>query len=406
MANYLSEEEFEDARSSDHATFSSNFTYSSSDSSDCTTKNDLGMPLHGTLVTNNCDWYIIPILSQSAPAIEFWGKEQILVDPDKLASISKPIDVFKLMISDDILYLLVIETNRYAHEHSTNFIETNRIEMVKFMALVDYMGIVALPEISLYWSRKPLYNLNLPRSIMSRDRFLVLLRYSHVSDNNDANQGRLAKIKPLLDIVLDNFQDLLEPGERIVVDESLVPFRGRLVFRQYIPGKKHKYGIELFKLCTPDGYTLRIIIYAGKNSCPIIKTTENVNLSGQYVVALTQPYLNQGRKVYIDNWYTLIPLAQELLRHSTIYTGTIRSNRKGLPSVETNSKLKTGEVIGLENQYGVQIVKWRSKRDVQTISTDSSHSDILQDTGKLDRTGNPVLKPKSVIDYNKSKQGI
>ena len=55
MANYLSEEEFEDASSSDHATFSSDFTYSSSDSSDCTTKNDLGMPLHGTLVTNNCD---------------------------------------------------------------------------------------------------------------------------------------------------------------------------------------------------------------------------------------------------------------------------------------------------------------------------------------------------------------
>ena len=93
------------------------------------------------------------------------------------------------MISDDILDLLVIETNRYAHEHSANFIETNRIEMIKIMALVDYMGIVALPEISLYWSRKHLYNLNLPRSIMSRDRFLVLLRYFHVSDNNEANQA-------------------------------------------------------------------------------------------------------------------------------------------------------------------------------------------------------------------------
>ena len=86
---------------------------------------------------------------------------------------------------------------------------------------------------------------------MSRDRFLVSLRYFHVSDNNEANQGRLAKIKPLLDILLDNFQGVLEPGERIVVDESLVPFRGRLVFRQCIPGKKHKYGIKLFKLCTP-----------------------------------------------------------------------------------------------------------------------------------------------------------
>ena len=95
-----------------------------------------------------------------------------------------------------------------------------------------------------------------------------------MSDNNDeTNKGRLDKIRPLLDLLLDNFQGVLEPGENIVVDESLVAYRGRLAFKQYIPGKKHKYGIKLFKLCTPDGYTLKIIVYTGKNSCPIVKNS-------------------------------------------------------------------------------------------------------------------------------------
>ena len=61
------------------------------------------------------------------------------------------------MVSDDILDILVTETNRYGGEMNQNFIETNRIELVKFLALVDYMGIGELPEISLYWSKNPLY---------------------------------------------------------------------------------------------------------------------------------------------------------------------------------------------------------------------------------------------------------
>jgi hypothetical protein len=47
----------------------------------------------------------------------------------------------------------------------------------------------------------------------------------------------------------------------LVIDESMVPFRGRLHFRQYIPNKTHKYGIKLYKLCTTDGYTCNISVY-------------------------------------------------------------------------------------------------------------------------------------------------
>lgn len=30
----------------------------------------------------------------------------------------------------------------------------------------------------------------------------------------------------------------------MAVDETMVPLRGRLEFKQYIPGKAHKYGIK------------------------------------------------------------------------------------------------------------------------------------------------------------------
>ena len=51
-------------------------------------------------------------------------------------------------------------------------------------------------------------------------------------------------------------------------------------------------------------------------------------------------------------------------------------------------------------------MKWHDKRDVLTISTDPTHSEKLIPTGKYLRNGNPILKPKSVIDYNHNKQGV
>jgi hypothetical protein len=60
-----------------------------------------------------------------------------------------------------------------------------------------------------------------------------------------------------------NFQNVMEPDEDLAVDEILVTFRGRLGFKQYIPGKSHKYGVKLFKLCGTNGYTYNVQIYAG-----------------------------------------------------------------------------------------------------------------------------------------------
>ena len=60
----------------------------------------------------------------------------------------------------------------------------------------------------------------------------------HFSDNETSESSdRLAKIQPLIDMLQKNFQSLFHPEEDVVIDETLVPWRGRLTFRQYIPNK-------------------------------------------------------------------------------------------------------------------------------------------------------------------------
>ena len=75
--------------------------------------------------------------------------------------------------------------------------------------------------------------------------------------------GRFYKLKLLFDKLVQRFQEVYKPGKEVVIDESMVPFRGRTYFRQYIPGKRHKYGLKLYKLCTTEAYTWNRELYCG-----------------------------------------------------------------------------------------------------------------------------------------------
>lgn len=107
--------------------------------------------------------------------------------------------------------------------------------MKRFFGLIIWMGIVKLPEIHLYWSKDAAYAQSLPVSVLSRNRFELLLRMLHFCDNeNENHDDRLYKIRVICGILNENFQKYYDPGEIVCVDESLIPFRGRIVFKQYI----------------------------------------------------------------------------------------------------------------------------------------------------------------------------
>lgn len=52
----------------------------------------------------------------------------------------------------------------------------------------------------------------------------------------------------------------------MALDESLTLLKGRLVFKQYIKSKRHRFGIKQYVLCDSlTGYVLDIVVYSGTN---------------------------------------------------------------------------------------------------------------------------------------------
>ncbi|XP_055918628.1 piggyBac transposable element-derived protein 4-like [Eupeodes corollae] len=187
----------------------------------------------------------------------------------------RPIDLFGLMVTDEVYALIVLQTNLNANQSLSRstvtrrsrmkkWDDTNVPEIRKFLGLVIYIAIIKYPAISLYWKTNQFYKNNFVPHVMSRNRFQLLLKCIHFAGNATIEGNRLEKVKYLLDILEKNFVSARIPGEILAVDESMIPWRGRLQFRQFNPGKSHKYGVKVYKLCATNGYTYTRSIYAGK----------------------------------------------------------------------------------------------------------------------------------------------
>ena len=99
------------------------------------------------------------------------------------------------------------------------------------------------------------------------------------------------------------------PAGEISVNHIMISHRGRLLFRQYNPGKAHKYGIKLIKLAEMTGYVWNISIYCGKETENLIAGLDH---PGLIVVIFAESLLNEGRLLVVDNWYSSISLANYL----------------------------------------------------------------------------------------------
>ena len=279
---------------------------------------------------NNSPWTDYTERQKTFP---FTGQKDLqkVVPPD-----STPLDILLLLVNDKVLNLIVSETNRFGNQtvaakqpkkyaRINKWRETNAEEIKQFWGLITWMGLVKLSSLKDYWAKDGIYKQTIPQSVMVRNRFQLLLSLLHFNDNDTIKTGdRLAKIQPLLDVLEQNLKGMFCPGEDIVIDETLIPWRGRLIFRQYIPNKAHRYGIKLFKLCSVNGYTWGLKVYLRRS----VTGERQVGLAKNICLNLAEQLLYQGRTLYIDNFYTSYELAKCFLDKKNSRCGHSPSEQK------------------------------------------------------------------------------
>ncbi|GFO01917.1 poc1 centriolar protein homolog a [Plakobranchus ocellatus] len=324
-----------------------------------------------------------------------------------------PADFFALIFTPQLLKHIKRETNRYAATEIARVGDAAKpnsiyklwkpvtlVDIRGFITILVHMALINKDRLSYFWSKIPIINTPFAAQIMSRDRFLAIMAFLHVSDNNtyiprdQPGHTPLHKIQPIYDHLRYTFSSLYTPKQKLCIDEAICPWRGKLRFRVYMKDKPNKWGVKLYKLCeSSSGYVSDFEIYAADS-----------NLSNKPVdvcLRLMQPYLDKGYWLYTNNYYTCPALAYQLIERRTNCVGTVRSNRVGMPKCLANQSVAKGS-SDYRVKTGLWVVKYADKKRVNIITNCHNPTRAVTVTTRT----STKEKPEAVQDYVLNMAGV
>lgn len=237
--------------------------------------------------------------------------------------------------------------------------------MKGFISVILNMRIVQLTNLKDYWSTDDTINFPFFRSVFSRDRFFQIFGMLHVGDPESTMKR--GKIQPFLDKLCPVFESVYTPAQQTAIDESVISFKGRAAFPQYLKGKPHAWGIKAFVLSdSKTGYLQRVYVYFGKETQLVSNDKPH---TVRVIQTLVEPYHNKGYDLYVDWFYNSPLLATELEKVGITITGTVQSNRKGLPKEVTVKRKVPRGTVQATRSGNILVLSWTDKRKVLMLST-------------------------------------
>ena len=95
-------------------------------------------------------------------------------------------------------------------------------------------------------------------------------------------------------------------------------------------------------------------LYTGKDPDNVTPNIDDLMLN------IMEPFKDNGRTLYADNYYCSISICLALLERDTYFCGTIRANRKNLPKFP--NKMFKGEYSIKISESGLTIIKFVDKK--------------------------------------------
>ncbi|KAM9305546.1 piggyBac transposable element-derived protein 4-like [Gastrophryne carolinensis] len=222
------------------------------------------------------------------PRFPFTGSPGMKVDVEH----NDPLAYLKLFLTDDVIEKIVTETNRYNEQQSatlrSKFSRNRKWEPVtkediwKFLGLILLTGVVGKPLQKWYWTTNKLLATPFFGTIMSECRFSLIMKNLHFTNNEEFDEAthpapKLKKIWEVYQMILKNFQQSYVPDRDISIDESLMAYKGRLSWIQYIASKRARFGIKSYMLCeSATGYIWNSVIYTEQNLRSVSFSSEGV----------------------------------------------------------------------------------------------------------------------------------
>lgn len=292
-----------------------------------------------------------------------------------------------------------LAARRLAIEHGIEIKQISKDEMVAFVALHALAGAFKAHHRPL----KELWNVTdgvpLFRATMSLKRFeQIKIAFRFDDPLRRDRSDKIAPVRQIIDVYNRIINEIYTPNANLTIDEMLIEFHGRISFKQYIPTKPGKFGIKAFWMTESEtAIPLRCLLYCGRQTFTPDQLEEHGGFVKTLIMNLAKPYLNCGRNITGDNYFSDISTSRTLLEKRTTYVGTIKSNKRCIPSIAKNCVNRTK---GSSKHF-------YSRNDTLCSFLDKGKKPVLLISSMHGYQRNEDdRKPEIVLFYNSTKSGV
>ncbi|CAB4059120.1 unnamed protein product [Lepeophtheirus salmonis] len=164
-------------------------------------------------------------------------------------SLENPREYFELFFDQNLRYLIILESNRYASQHNTT-LDLTEDELFVFIGVFFLSCTSSSPHKKRYWSNSEAFPHVLGNNI-GRDRFLNILKYIHFVHNTKIEKSDTrAKLRPFFKVLQASFLEFGATHEYSAIDESMAQYYGRHHAKQFIRGKPIRFGYKIWSHCS------------------------------------------------------------------------------------------------------------------------------------------------------------
>lgn len=293
-----------------------------------------------------------------------------------------PAKLFELVFTPAMLQVLSDNTNQYAHDRGVKqWKDTSPAKLRVFLGLIIWMGTMRLTSIRDYWSKADGDRYEQWVGKMSLNRYHLLIRNFHVAPPGDyTGNNWWRKTEPLASHCRTVFQQIFLPSSKASIDEQMARFSGRSSHTIKLPSKPIDQEYRMFTLAD-SGYTYNFTFQESRTSWLFIPSPPcslGLNNTSSMVWGLAQslPGARYCFDVYMDNYFTNVPLFQARLDHGVGAMGTARPNATKMPDILKVDKAKAKQQLSWEFYTGVIVGNddvfasmWQNNNSVLLLST-------------------------------------
>ncbi|KAJ8889727.1 hypothetical protein PR048_009228 [Dryococelus australis] len=241
--------------------------------------------------------------------------------PDPPSELMSPFNYFSRFYNEEFIENIAYQSSKFVLEMDHETPNFTTLEIEQYLGILLYVDIIGMLQYRLYW--------------LSESRY-----------------------PPIADIMETVLQDQ-PPEEMQSIDEQIISFKGHSNLHQYVKTEPHKWGYKVFTPCGSSGMTHSFQIYEDDSTC----TNFGIRISGNIVIELASTIPEHKKyKLYFDNWFSSISLAEQLQDKGIWCVGTIRENSIPNPPLKTGQELKKegreAHNCAVNSNSGIVIFKW------------------------------------------------